>query len=235
MDRKTFLQVKMKMSKFTILDYVKKTIEQQQEFLEEQNERIENMYSDYNDLLEYRQVTLASKELMERDEVKEIRERISSFSEASIVHDPEESMKFIEDNLGSEIGSEMNVSLHGGVKIGRIVGTCMNDDLLRLKRLLFRSTRGNVLVLTKNTGGIETFEKKIIPKSVFIVVFQDGEQLRKKIEHITQNFSKNRYNLPNVNIEEKLRGINDKIEQTRQLIVMSLVGIEKYLVNCTND
>jgi len=96
-DRKAFLLVKMKMSKFTIIDYVKKTVEQQHKFLEEQNERIESMYTDYNDLLEYRQVTLASKELMERDEVREIRERIGSVSEMSIAHDVEESVVSLED------------------------------------------------------------------------------------------------------------------------------------------
>lgn len=111
----------------------------------------------------------------------------------------------------------------------------MNDDLLRLERLLFRATRGNALVLTKNTGGIVTLDKKVIPKSVFIVIFQEGEELRNKIETISQNFSKNKYKIPRDNLENKIRKLKDRIEQTRQLIVMSLVGIEKYLVNCNED
>ena len=132
-------------------------------------------------------------------------------------------MRLVEDHSYSEAPSEANINLDGGVKIGKIIGTCLNDDLMRLKRLLFRSTRGNALVLTKNTGGIETFDKKVIPKSVFIVVFQEGEILRQRIETICDNFSKNKYKVPNNQIESKLKYLNDKIEQTRQLIVMSLV------------
>lgn len=234
-DKKTSLQMRMKMSKFTILDHLNKIVEEQQKFLKEQNERIESMYSDYNDLLEYKQVTIASQELMERDEMKDMAERISVQSEYSGIHDREEMMKLVEDQSFSEAPSEINISLDNGVKIGKIIGTCLNDDLMRLKTLLFRSTRGNALVLTKNTGGIETYDKKIIPKSVFIVVFQEGEILRSRIETICSNFSKNHFVVPKNGEESKLKYLEDKIEQTRQLIVMSLVGIEKYLMSCTQE
>lgn len=111
----------------------------------------------------------------------------------------------------------------------------MNQDLLRLKRLLFRATRGNALILTKNEEGIETYDKKIIPKSVFIVVFQEGIEMRKKIETISGNFSKNKYRLPKGDMESKLQKIIDRIEQTRQLIVMTIVGLEKYLLSCNEN
>jgi len=100
---------------------------------------------------------------------------------------------------------------------------------LRLKRLLFRSTRGNALVLTRNEDGIETYDKKKIPKSVFIVIFQEGAELRSKIETIAHNFSKNKYKLPRTELNTKLNKIIDRIEQTRQLIVMTIVGMQKYL------
>jgi len=148
----------VKVSKFAIIDHIGTTVAQQQKFLKEQNERMESMYDDYNDLLEYKQVIEASHELLQNEEYREIRERIESQSELNQSRDHDENLRLLDPHNQSEIESEVHDD-DDGVKIGRVVGTCLNDDLLRLKRILFRSTRGNALVLTKNTGGIETFDK----------------------------------------------------------------------------
>ena len=111
----------------------------------------------------------------------------------------------------------------------------MNSDLLRLKRLLFRTTRGNASVLNHSKGGIETFDKKTLDKSVFIVFFQDGTKMRDKIETIVQNFSKNTFRLPKREYNSKLTKLEDRIEQTRQLIVLTVAGIQKYLDNSNID
>ena len=220
------------MSKFTILDKIKNNVEQQYKFLKEQNERIESMYSDYNDLLEYKQVMEASQVMLDREEFKEMHHRLSSSSnDFQNGYESEEVRRLMDVPEPSEVESEHAHNEDDGVVVGRVVGTCHNDELLRLERLLFRATRGNALVVTRNTGGIKTFDKKIIPRSVFIVIFQEGEQLRSKIENIAKTFSKNKYSLPKNNLRAKIDKIKDRIEQTRQLIVMSLVGIEKYLVS----
>lgn len=147
--------------------------------------------------------------------------------------DQEEAKLLMNDSFHSDHGSEHDVG--DGVQVGRIVGTCHNNDLLRLKRLLFRSTRGNALVVTKDDGGIETFEHKKLPRSVFIIIFQEGKQLRSKIETIAQNFSKNKFRLPKADFKSKLSKLNERIEQARQLIVMTVVGIQKYLESCNID
>lgn len=111
----------------------------------------------------------------------------------------------------------------------------MNSELLRLKRLLFRTTRGNALVLNQSEGGIETFDKKKLDKSVFIVFFQDGTKMRDKIETIVNNFSKNKFRLPKREFDTKLTKLEERIEQTRQLIVITVAGIQKYLESCNID
>lgn len=237
LDKKDKFQRSMKMSKFTIINIVEKKVNEQYNFLKEQNERIDSMYEDYNDLVEYEKVIEVAQDILVGQEFRELQERISHTSEKEEQKsrdgfDPEEAkgllMRRIPSDASSEVFSVVDV---GGVKVGRVVGTCMNKDLFRLKRLLFRATRGNALVLSKNEDGIETYNKQKIPKSVFIVIFQEGEQLRNKIETITNNFSKHTYNLPKGNMENKRQAIKDRIEQTRQLIVISLAGIEKYLMS----
>jgi uncharacterized protein (DUF2344 family) len=213
-------------------------VEQQYKFLKEQNERIESMYSDYNDLLEYKQVLEASQVMLDTEEFREMRHRLSSsFSESSHFngYESEEAKRLIEVPEPSEMESEHHSDEKDEVTVGRVVGTCHNDDVLRLERLMFRATRGNALVVTRNTGGIKTFDKKVIPRSVFVVIFQEGEQLRAKIENIAKSFSKNKYVLPKSNLRSKIEKLKDRIEQTRQLIVMSIVGIEKYLTSCNKD
>ena len=241
LEKKDNFQRSMKMSKFTIMNIVEKKVNEQYNFLKEQNERIDNMYEDYNDLVEYEKVIEVSQEILIGEEFKGLQGRIShSTDKEEHKHrgdfDPEEAKGLLLRRKPSDASSEVvSVAELGGVKVGRVVGTCLNKDLFRLKRLLFRATRGNALVLSKNEDGIETYNKETIPKSVFIVVFQEGEQLRSKIETITNNFSKHTYNLPKGSMENKRQTIKDRIEQTRQLIVISLAGIEKYLMSCNID
>lgn len=219
------------MSKLTIIDYVNKRVNEQYDFLKEQNERIQNMYSDFNDLLEYKKVIEVSKEMLQTDEFYQMRHRLDSISEGRPSHsqnfDPEGSRMLMNDSFISE--GSADVVIGSGVKVGRVVGTCMNEDLLKLKRLLFRATRGNALVISKNEGDIETFDHKKIPKSIFIIVFQEGAMLRNKIETIANNFSKNRYKLPKTDLNIKLDKITERVNQTRELIVLTIAGLQKYL------
>jgi len=224
----------LKVSKFNIINDVEKLVKDQYTFLTEQNERIDNMYEDYNDLLEYRKVIEVSQSMLHGEEFRGLRRQMESVNDSSknsdsCGSDPEECQQlFRRPSVDSEV-EVLNLAGDEGVQVGRVVGTCMNSDLLRLKRMLFRATRGNALVISKSEGGIETYDKKEIPKSVFIVIFQEGGVLRERIEKITQNFSKNKYNLPKGGLQQKLMKINERVEQTRQLIVMSIVGMEKYL------
>lgn len=113
MNKKLALQKKLKVSKFSIIDNVRKTVEQQYQFLKEQNVRIEGMYSDYNDLLEYKQVMEASRDLLEGEQYQEIRGRLSSsISERDFGADyePEEIKRLMNVPAPSEANSELNQS-----------------------------------------------------------------------------------------------------------------------------
>lgn len=77
-----------------------------------------------------------------------------------------------------------------GVRIAHIAGTIDADEKDRLKRLLFRATRGKALTFFEDFNIDSKFlgSKKLLNKSVYIVVFQEGRQIREKIIRICDSF-----------------------------------------------
>jgi vacuolar-type H+-ATPase subunit I/STV1 len=85
-----------------------------------------------------------------------------------------------------------------GVRITHIAGTIDVEEKDRLKKLLFRATRGKALTFFedfKQEG--PTLGRKIFHnKAVYIVVFQEGRQLREKIMRICDSFMGQRFDVP---------------------------------------
>jgi hypothetical protein len=90
------------------------------------------------------------------------------------------------------------------VSITNIAGTIEVSEKERLKRLLFRATRGKALIFFQdivndpnapNAKAIAKFSK-LINKAVYIVVFQDGPQIRQRIMRICDSFMGQRFDIP---------------------------------------
>ena len=123
--KKKELEIKMKMSRLTIIDHVSKRVDEQYNFLKQQNHHIENMYSDYNDLIEYKKVIEVSKTMLDDNEMRNISDRLDSLynsdRNSKSVNDQEDMRMLMNDSFMSETSSE--VFSGSGVKVGRIVGT----------------------------------------------------------------------------------------------------------------
>ena len=74
--------------------------------------------------------------------------------------------------------------------------------------MIFRSTRGKSYVYTHDVEVPADAARP--PMSVYIVVFQDGRQMREKIEKICDSFSGHRCELP------PLSGIPAKIKEVKK-------------------
>ena len=77
----------------------------------------------------------------------------------------------------------------GDIMIAHVAGTIEVDERPRLKKLLFRATRGKALTFfedfelpTKDASGRHK------TKAVYIVVFQEGRQIRDRIVRICDSF-----------------------------------------------
>ncbi len=96
----------------------------------------------------------------------------------------------------------------GDIMIAHVAGTIEVDERPRLKKLLFRATRGKALTYFKEF----TLPRQRVAgqwvtkqKAVYIVVFQEGRQIREKITRICDSFMGQRFDLP------PLHGIPPKI------------------------
>lgn len=84
------------------------------------------------------------------------------------------------------------------VFISHIAGTIEVDEKDRLKKLLFRATRGKALTFYEDFEVSSSTAAKPKCKSVYIVLFQEGRQLREKIIRICDSFMGQRFDLPEV-------------------------------------
>lgn len=84
--------------------------------------------------------------------------------------------------------------------LSKIAGVIDTTDVERLKRLVFRATKGKSFVFNDffDQPGEQRNNQARNAKSVYIIMFWDGQQVREKIQRICDSFTGNRYELPSM-------------------------------------
>lgn len=81
--------------------------------------------------------------------------------------------------------------------IANITGVIDQEEIGRLRKMIFRATKGMSLIYVKefinNEGGDDEYYKN---KSVFIISFKNGEYIKEKIIRIVDSFDGLRFELP---------------------------------------
>lgn len=81
-----------------------------------------------------------------------------------------------------------------GISFSYIAGLIPKEDSFRFKRLLFRRTRGNVVtVLHDLEQPIETFDKKPVDKTLYVVIFRESEIMHTSVNRVCEAFSNEMY------------------------------------------
>lgn len=80
------------------------------------------------------------------------------------------------------------------INIQHVAGVVEQTEIDRLKRLIFRSTKGKSYIYTQRYNDPTALKKR----SVYIIVFWDGEHIRDRIQKICDSFSGQRYELPDL-------------------------------------
>lgn len=71
-----------------------------------------------------------------------------------------------------------------------MAGTCLTKEVARLKKIVFRATKGLALTYTKEIKTpIITFTGREEHKSVFIILYQENETFTRKLGLICDSFS----------------------------------------------
>jgi len=122
----------------------------------------------------------------------------------------------------------------------KIAGVIDSVDVERLKRLIFRATKGKSFVFTQDffdQGARDQVARAT--KTVYLIMFWDGGAIREKIQRICDSFTGNRYELPemsqmNVEIAKISQSIEDAtnvFQQTQSSLRDQLIIFNKLDVN----
>jgi V-type H+-transporting ATPase subunit a len=114
--------------------------------------------------------------------------------------------------------------------LSSLAGIINRGEAQRMKRIIFRASRGNALVHTipveksiREYSGDETL------KDVYIITFQEGETLRAKLTRVWESFNTDSFQLPTGGYHEKLQDVQNKIKETKKLISTTTNEMKLYL------
>ena len=119
-----------------------------------------------------------------------------------------------EDNKG--LGEQLIPagSYGSGMKFAKVAGVIARSDCERFKRLIFRVCRGNSVVIFSNLD--PSIDDEVV-KSVYVILYQEGESLKNRITKICDAFSKERFDLSDDNLNKEVE-IDQKIKETKNLL-----------------
>lgn len=194
MDRQTRLKKKSPQMTFDIIeeDTIKYT-----KFIEEQQSREQTMHNNLIHLYEQREIYKYVAKLMS---VKQEESRIdanSVYHSDDSEHDSEQDSEQIESLLPM------------GLRISWIAGTIHIAEKQRMQNLLFRGTRGTALISFHDIKKVFIdYNQNKYHKTAFVVMFEEGEYYREKINRIVDSFLWNKIEIRGTDFSREIRLIN---------------------------
>ena len=210
-------------SEHRLLDVIEKEAKDYDEFLDKQTKSLKDIKEDYNYLREYRDALLYANEYLLKIPKRERNfEEIKDGSEVGLVK--KEETKNNQDSFGNLTGGGLQV------RIGHIIGTIATIDLFfRFEILVFRGSRGKVLFNSRDIKKNPNNPKEV-SRSSFILTFQDGLNIRKKLEMICDGVRAKLFELPEHNTHTVVEDLGRKILETKNLLRNSNTELRNYLI-----
>jgi hypothetical protein len=174
-----------------LFEEIEHDVRDKEKFVIEQTEKLREMNESFLTMLDYEKVL---------ENVAIVLPQIRGGAVRSSMHggmDIEEESKGHSIN-GGDVDNAPLLDNGDNVYITHIAGTIEVDEKARLKKLLFRATRGKALTFFKDFEVESGDTAKLKNKTVYIVVFQEGRQLREKIVRICDSFMGQRFDLPSM-------------------------------------
>ena len=114
----------------------------------------------------------------------------------------------------------------GGVQIQFVAGTIRDEDQERLRRMLFRVTRGKAL-----THFSLPYDQQGQQRCVYMVVYQDGDTMRDRVQKICDSFMGSRFEISNLGdpLFRELATVRAQIHSDIKLLKTSKMQLQGYL------
>lgn len=105
-----------------------------------------------------------------------------------------------------------------------IAGTVRHDEMERMKRMLFRVTRGKALTHFRE------FTQNDVEKVAYLVVFSAAGGNRERVQKVCDSFMGQRFEIPSMEtLDDQLTEIGSKILKSKGLYETSVTQLKDYL------
>jgi len=88
----------------------------------------------------------------------------------------------------------------GLIAISYLAGTINKDEIMRFKKMVYRTTRGKALTYFNDmdSAGLQDYAGGLDnrARTVYVIVFQDGQHVRDKLVKICDSFLGKNFDIP---------------------------------------
>jgi len=111
----------------------------------------------------------------------------------------------------------------------KVAGVIDQTDIERLRRLIFRSTKGKSFMFIQEYDGDSSVQKA--KRSVYIIMYWDGQHIRDRIQKICDTFSGERFELPDLGqIDNDIRRVEGNITDARNVLEQTRTALREQLI-----
>lgn len=120
------------------------------------------------------------------------------------------------------------------INIERVAGVVQNDETERLRKLIFRATKGKAYIYTEPFQDTDD-RGNVTLKTVYIITFYDGAHTRDKIYRICDSFTGQRYNLPELGqLAADIQRMGQSVTNQRSVLDRTRHELRKQLIEFDN-
>jgi V-type H+-transporting ATPase subunit a len=216
------IEMEMKKKASSFFDVIEDNVKNWAKFTTDNLESYSNIRENYYQLIMNKEVLkMANHKYREATEVQQ-----------NIIREAQDNEK--DPKKESLLHADVNENIYT-ISTTNVAGVIDKVDTERLRRLIFRITRGKAICITEDIDAeILKSEKIDTPKTMYLVIFQSGDFLNHRIKSICESFMGHMAELPSR--EEYQNRINDlttKIKTTKEVMMRTESEIRDYykLVN----
>ena len=217
---------KKKILETNYLDYIQRIVENDENNIKAQFNSNKVMLDSFHKLLEKKYIYEKINELFHGKVLDEIKKEEDLENNYQQINNDEEEEKFINTNTYKKQISDIEMN------VNYLFGICYNEDVMKLRRLIFRSSKGRAILsfyyadIDENNMILD--EKDYFQnKQIFLIIIQKGIPLE-KIQRNLEIFNCETFKITDVTkIQKELAKINAEISQQIKIVNDS----EKVLLN----
>lgn len=215
------LEASLKKTHSSFFDEIESSIKECTKFTTDNMKSYQQVKEDFYSLLMYREVIkmTAAKyreaEDIERDIVRQARD---------------------EEEKDEKMVPLINQDAHENIRTiatTNVAGVIDKTETERLRRLIFRATRGKAICITEDVNPEILKQEGITsPKTMYLIIFQSGDFMNQKIKTICDSFLGNTFDLPQVeNYSTQINDASAKIRDAKEVLEKIRVEIKNYFVS----